>query len=277
VLAVALLVGGAALLTERTFFGVYRVIAEGDQRHLLVHGTTVHGAQNVGARASDVPLTYYHRTGPVGQVFDAVSRVRAIESWALVGLGSGSMVSYAQPGQSVTVYEIDPAVVSIAQDPRFFTYLRDSRTNIRLVVGDGRLTLRDAADGSLDLLFVDAFSSDAPPTHMMTREALQLYVTKLKPHGLVMFNVSNRFLDLRAALEPTARSLGLAGLYQVDGRLDLAPTGDKETSIWVVLAADQEALAPLSGDARWKPIDGARGPVWSDDFSDVFSLIQWSH
>jgi hypothetical protein len=92
-----------------------------------------------------------------------------------------------------------------------------------------------------------------------------------------MFNVSNRFLDLRAALEPTARSLGLAGLYQVDGRLDLAPTGDKETSIWVVLAADQEALAPLSGDARWKPIDGARGPVWSDDFSDVFSLIQWSH
>jgi hypothetical protein len=275
VLAVALLVGGAALLTERTFFGVYRVIAEGDRRHLLVHGTTVHGAQNFGRTPSDDPLTYYHRTGPVGQVFDAVSRVRTIESWALVGLGSGSMVSYAQPGQSVTVYEIDPAVVSIAQDPRYFTYLRDSRTNIRLVLGDGRLTLRDAPDASLDLLFMDAFSSDAPPTHLMTREALQLYISKLKPNGLVMFNASNRFLDLRAALEPTARSLGLAGLYEVDGRLDVAPAGDKETSIWVVLAADQEALAPLAGDARWRPIDGARGPVWSDDFSDVFSLIQW--
>jgi hypothetical protein len=277
VLAVALLVGGTALVTERTFFGVYRVIAEGDRRHLLIHGTTVHGAQNFGRTPSDDPLTYYHRTGPVGQVFDAVSGVRTIESWALVGLGSGSMVSYAQPGQSVTVYEIDPAVVSIAQDPRFFTYLRDSRTNIKLVLGDGRLTLRDAANGSLDLLFVDAFSSDAPPTHMMTREALQLYVTKLKPNGLVMFNVSNRFLDIRAALEPTARSLGLVGLYQVDGRLDVAPVGDKETSIWVVLAANQEALAPLASDNRWKAIEAGSGPVWSDDFSDVFSLIQWGH
>jgi hypothetical protein len=275
VLAVALLVGGAALVTERTFFGVYRVIAEGNRRHLLVHGTTVHGAQNFGRTPSDDPLTYYHRTGPVGQVFEAVSRVRTIESWAVVGLGSGSMVSYAQPGQSVTVYEIDPAVVSIAQDPRYFTYLRDSRTNIKLVLGDGRLTLRDAPNGSLDLLFMDAFSSDAPPTHLMTREALQLYMSKLKPNGLVMFNASNRFLDLRAALEPTARSLGLVGLYQVDGRLDVAPVGDKETSIWVVLGANQQALAPLASDGRWKQIDGASGPVWSDDFSDVFSLIQW--
>jgi hypothetical protein len=277
VLAVALLVGGAALKTERTFFGVYRVIAEGDRRHLLIHGTTVHGAQNIGLRASDDPLTYYHRTGPVGQVFDAVAKVRPIDSWALVGLGSGSMVSYAQPGQSVTVYEIDPAVVSIAEDPRYFTYLRDSRVDIRMVLGDGRLTLQDAPDGSLDLLFMDAFSSDAPPTHLMTREALQLYASKLKPNGLMMFNASNRFLDLRAALEPTARSLGFSGLYQIDGRLDLAPAGDKETSIWVTLAPHPEALAPLIGDARWKAIDGASGPVWSDDFSDVFSLIQWGH
>jgi hypothetical protein len=274
VLAVALLVGGASLLTERTFFGVYRVVAS-SHRHLLVHGTTVHGAQNFRGTPSSDPLTYYHRTGPVGQAFEAVGRIRPIESWAVVGLGSGSMVSYATPAQSVTIYEIDPVVVSIARDPRYFTYLRDARADVRVVLGDGRLTLRDAPDGSLDLLFLDAFSSDAIPTHLMTREALQLYVSKLRPNGLVLFNASNRFLDLRAALEPTARSLGLSGLYQVDTRLDVAPPGDKETSIWVVLAARPEALAPLAADLRWHAIDGARGPVWSDDFSDVLSLIQW--
>jgi hypothetical protein len=206
-----------------------------------------------------------------------VGKVRRIESWAVVGLGSGSMISYAEPGQSVTIYEIDPAVVSIARDTRYFTYMRSARTDVRVVLGDGRLTLRDAPDGSLDLLFMDAFSSDAPPTHLMTREALQLYVSKLRPSGLVLFNASNRFLDLRAALEPTARSLGLHGLYQIDTRLDLAPAGDKETSVWVVLAVRPEALAPLVGDSRWRPIDGARGPIWSDDFSEVLSLIQWGH
>jgi spermidine synthase len=224
----------------------------------------------------DEPLTYYHRTGPVGQLFSALRPARRIEEWAVVGLGSGSMAAYGERGEALTFYEIDPAVVAIAENPRYFTYLSRSASQVQVVLGDGRLTLRDTPPGRYDLLFLDAFSSDAPPAHLMTREAIQLYLSRVRPDGMLVFNVSNRYLDLASALAATARSLGLAGLIQEDDDVDVERPGDKESSKFVVLAASAETLAPLAANRRWQPIDGHDGPVWSDDFSDILSLVRWT-
>ncbi len=276
IMAIVYLAGSSAVYSERTFFGVHRVIADQANRHLLVHGTTVHGAQSLDPQRMDEPLTYYHRTGPVGQLFSALRPVRPIEHWAVVGLGSGSMAAYGERGEAITFYEIDPAVAAIAEDPRYFTYLSRSASQIQVVLGDGRLTLRDTASRRYDLLFLDAFSSDAPPAHLMTREAIQLYLSKLRPGGLLVFNVSNRYLDLASALAATARSLGLAGLIQEDDDVEVGRPGDKESSKFVVLAASADALAPLAVNRRWQPIDGRGGPIWSDDFSDILGLVRWT-
>ncbi|MDQ3871008.1 MAG: fused MFS/spermidine synthase, partial [Chloroflexota bacterium] len=275
VLAIVYLAGSSALYAERTFFGIHRVVADSANRHLLVHGTTVHGAQRLDPEHVDEPLSYYHRTGPAGQLFAALRPTRHIQRWGVVGLGAGSMAAYGQPGESITFYEIDPAVVAIARDPHYFTYLSRAGPDVHVVVGDGRLTLATAAPGAFDLLFLDAFSSDAPPAHLLTREAIRLYMSKLRPNGILVFHVSNRYLDLASMVAATARSLDLVGLVQKDDQVRLAPPGDKESSTFVVLAASPGALTPLSGDPRWRPIDRYNGPIWSDDFSDILSLVQW--
>lgn len=264
------------LLTARSFFGVVQVQVEprtGD--HLLIHGTTLHGRQHFGAGqpSPPEPLLYFHRSGPVGQVFAAgLDRRLPV---AVVGLGVGTLASYAAPGQPMTFYEIDPAVVQVAKDPRLFTYLADSPGAIRVELGDARLRLRAAPAGGYGMIVLDAFSSDAVPVHLLTREALAEYLQKLAPGGVVLVDITNRYFALQPMLAALAADAGLCGLVQEDLA---AGVPGKADSTWVVLArrpADLQPLQPLRRDSRWRPLPPGAPAPWRDDFADPLQVFRW--
>ncbi|MGH3142064.1 MAG: fused MFS/spermidine synthase, partial [Gaiellales bacterium] len=265
----------ASLYSERTFFGVLRVEEQGE-RHVLVSGTTVHGAQSFAPGRRREPASYYVREGPLGQLFDALDgRARRV---AVIGLGAGGASVYGRTGDRWTFYEIDEAVYRIASNPDYFTYLRDAKADVRVVIGDGRLKLAEAPDGSYDLFVLDAFSSDSVPVHLLTREAVELYLRKLSPGGLMAFHISNRYLDLRPVISGNARSLGLPGLSQSYVVTRAAARDGASSSIWVLVARDLAALGKLVDDPRWKPLDARAGqPVWTDEFSNILSVVRWFH
>ena len=186
---------GQVLHRERSFFGTIRVIrVEPGPYHQLIHGNTLHGQQSLDPARSREPLTYYHRTGPIGQVFDVLGKRANGLNVAIVGLGTGSLAAYAQPGQRWTFYEIDPSVVRIANNP---VLLHLSARLPRFRVGDppGRCPPPSPAapEHEYGLIVLDAFSSDAVPVHLLTREAIDLYRSKLAPDGIIAFNISNRY------------------------------------------------------------------------------------
>jgi len=264
---------GRILLQERNFFGVLRIAHDlPSHSHRMIHGNTLHGQQGLDPGLRREPLTYYHRTGPIGQVFESFGARPGRPDVAIVGLGAGSLACYAEPGQGWTFYEIDPAVVRIARDPRFFSYLQDCRARSRdVVVGDARLRLRDAPDGGYGLIVLDAFSSDAIPMHLLTREALRLYRGKLAGGGLIAFHISNRYLDLVPVLGALARDAGLIDRVRRDR--DITPEqakAGKTPSAWVVMAAREEDLGSLGKDPRWKAsMVRPDEEVWTDDFSNI--------
>jgi hypothetical protein len=277
----ALLVAGAVSgsssaleYAERTFFGVYRVkLADGGRFRFLFHGTTVHGQQALGADSGE-PLSYYHRGSPIAQVFDATEHRFAAGHVGVIGLGTGTLAVYAQPDQQWTYYEIDPVVTRIAEDRRFFTYLAASRAPYTVVSGDARLALAHPQPRPFDVLVIDAFSSDAIPVHLMTREALELYRRVLSAQGVIAFHISNRNLRLRPVFGRLARELGMVGLSQFKGVTDEEEQQGMRATEWVALAGSREALGELEGDARWQPLgDGDGAPLWTDDFSNIVRVL----
>jgi hypothetical protein len=193
---------------------------------------------------------------------------------AFVGLGSGSGSAYASRGDRWTYYEIDPGIERIARDTSLFTYLADSRADLRVVIGDARLRMAEAPPASYDLIALDAFTSDAVPTHLLTREALGMYLEKLAPGGLITYHVSNRYLDLETVVAALARDRGLIA-YIGSGPLR-RPLRYDQYSTWVVLARRPEDVARLAGHPRWKPLAAKGGaPVWTDDYSSVLSVMSW--
>jgi len=187
------------------------------------------------------------------------------------------MAAYAQAGDLWTFYDIDPSVLRIAQNTNYFTYLaRSVATQTRLVEGDARLRMREAADNGYDLLVLDAFSSDAIPVHLITREALELYLRKLAPGGMLAFHISNRYLDLEPVLANLAADLRLVALGCDDMSLTEAEfaTG-REQAHWVVMARSAEELTGFQRRTRWSPLEGnPRVGVWTDDFSSPLRVIQ---
>lgn len=260
--------GGA--YTERTFYGVLRV-TERDGEHRLFHGTTLHGVERFAGPLAGEPLSYYARRGPLGDVFAAYPRFDRVDA---IGLGVGTVAAYGQPGERLTFYELDPAVARIAGNPRFFTFLRDSRADVKVVVGDGRRMIAQVPAGTSDLVIVDAFSSDAVPVHLLTREALELYVSKLRPGGLIAFHVTNRHLELAPVVARAARALGLAAVER-DDRAEGA-RGTRTPSRWVVIARSQQRLEPLLERSGWRIPEVSAGRVWTDDYSNVLSVVKWS-
>jgi len=297
---------GKTLHVERNFFGVTRVTlsSSGDARQ-IVHGRTIHGRQFLDPARAAEPLTFYHREGPLGDVFKVLgtadTRVTVARSTnppfpvgsrpnmvnvfstysgrhvGVIGLGAGSMAAYAQAGDLWTFYDIDPSVLRIAQNTNYFTYLaRSAAAETRLVEGDARLRLREAADGGFGLLVLDAFSSDAIPVHLITREALELYLRKLAPGGMLAFHISNRYLDLEPVLANLAADLRLVALGCDDMSLTEAEfaTG-REQAHWVVMARSAEELAGFQRRTRWSPLEGnPRVGLWTDDFSSPLRVIQ---
>jgi len=263
---------------ERSFFGVIKIIDEDSGRYrLMVHGSTLHGGQSLEPTGRREPLFYYHRLGPLGQFFQAFIDPVALKNVAVMGLGTGAISSYARSGQIWTYYEIDSHIESIAKDPRYFTYLHDCPIEPRVVPGDGRLSLSEASDAAYDLLILDAYSSDSIPIHLLTREALQLYLKKLTSCGILIFHISNSYLDLEPVLGNLAQQVGLCSITQRDiGKTGIDPSTGKASSIYVLMSRAKSNLGPFYFDNRWtetrtRPDLG----IWTDDYSSILSIIKW--
>jgi hypothetical protein len=271
---------GRLLHQQRTFFGVYRVYHDPSPHDparamtTLVHGTTIHGAQWTDPARRSTPLSYYHPDGPIGDVFRLFGEDPRLDHIGLVGLGSGALAAYGREGRIMTFHEIDPEMVRIAADPRLFTYISDSKSEIRYVLGDGRRTLTQVPDGAYGLLVLDAFSSDAIPVHMATLEAIDLYTRKITADGLIAFHISNKYLHLAPVIARIADELGLAARHRSDDLSEEQQTATgRYGSEWVVLARSREHLGPLLANPRWLPLETPRrAPLWTDSYSNLISV-----
>ena len=259
---------------ERSFFGVYRVTAaEGGDLHRLVHGTTTHGAQDFSPGQERTPISYYHRASPIGQLLSALPPSVTTRA-AIIGLGTGSVACYSKPGERWTFYEIDPTVERIARDRRFFTYLRVCPGHFDVVLGDARLRLPRAADRRYGLIMADAFSSDAVPIHLITREALTLYRSKLREHGIVAFNVSNSYLDLEPVLGNLAHDARMACVAQEDRTSANDGVPETDASDWMVMARHTRDLRTVAPGHRWHDCRRSPGTApWTDDYSNLLGAL----
>jgi hypothetical protein len=259
---------GEVVFKERTFYGIHRVYRDGDV-HWLAHGTTIHGGQRRGS--PEIPLTYYHPAGPAASLFAAFDQrpgAGAGERIANVGLGTGSLIAYGRPGQEWSLYELDPMVIRIAEDERFFTYLRDTGAEYRHVLGDARLSLERSV-AVYDLIVIDAFSSDAIPVHLMTREAVELYLARLRAGGIIAFHISNRYADFSGVVADLAGELGLNAYEARDEAGDEAM--GYYPSHWAVLSSDPVSFP----DPRWQPLEPTGRRVWTDSYSSLFRVLTW--
>lgn len=265
------------LFRARNFFGAVRVERDAG-RHLtrLMHGTTVHGSQSSQPGRRSEPLTYYSRRGPAGDVFRVYGALTTLpRRVGVIGLGAGTLATYAQPNESWTFFEINPSVTQIASNPDFFTFLSEAfpgGAGLRLVEGDARLQI--ATDpGNYGVLVIDAFSSDAIPVHLVTEEALSAYTAKLAPSGIIAWHVSNRHINLGPVLAELAAAKGynLRGWqHSVSG--DDSEKLDISTSWWVVMSQDKASLAPFP--ESWKPVRRRPGfRAWTDDRSSVVPVL----
>ncbi|HEX6038807.1 fused MFS/spermidine synthase, partial [Longimicrobium sp.] len=243
--------------------------------HVLRHGSTLHGAQSLQPERRNTPLTYYLERGPLGQIFFASVMKQGERRVAVVGLGTGTTAAYIQPGEQWTFYEIDPGIERIARDTAFFTYLSDAPSPPRVVLGDARLSLQADSAARYDLILLDAFSSDAIPVHLVTREALDTYLSRLAPGGIIAFHVSNRYLNLEPVIAALARDRGLAaraGQGPPDRRSNLY----ESNSTWIALARRLEDLGPvLTQRPWWEPRLQAGLETWTDDYSSILTVFDW--
>ena len=264
------------LYQGRSFFGAYRV-ENAYTSHRLVHGTTTHGAQFQDSVRRRLPVTYYHPKGPVGQLFTALGSRLDNTNIGAVGLGAGSVLCYSKPGQNWTFFEIDPLVREISSNPKYFSYLRDCDVKPRFVIGDARLTLTREPAGTFSVLIVDAFSSDAIPVHLLTREAFKVYERVLDDRGVLLVHVSNKHLNLHPVVAALAKD---AGLFALLGEHDPDATDERNEldypSDWVALARERGDLGPLPTSTEWAELPVRPGfRPWSDDYSNIFGVIRW--
>jgi hypothetical protein len=260
------------LYVGRNFFGAKAVWE--DPKHNLrtfVHGNTRHGVENTTPDRRGRPLAYFHPTGPVGDVM-AVLDQKQRQHVGILGLGAGSMAAYAGPARPITFFEIDPDVESIAR--RFFTFLDRCAEHCKVIIGDGRLELERLPAGGFDLLMMDAFSSDAVPAHLVSREALELYLSKLAPDGILLFNSTNRFLDVGRLVSELVTDAGLVAFERRDPTGDLLVDG-KLPSIFVVATRDINDLRGLPERPGWKRLTrSASFRIWTDDYSSLLPILR---
>ncbi|WP_297801668.1 fused MFS/spermidine synthase [uncultured Brevundimonas sp.] len=285
VLAVALMasyqVTGSTnyILTERSFFGVLRVSSTeendlGGTVHTMMHGTTIHGAQALHPEVACRPLMYYARTTPLGQAALMMQERRPAIRMGVVGQGSGSMATYKRANDSLTFFEIDPVVDEVARNPAYYTYIsRCAQGEVATVIGDARLTLQKQPKGSFDYLLIDAFSSDAIPTHLLTREAIASYATLLSDDGVLVLHLSNRHLDIVRPAMAAADAAGLSYLHQVYRSHPDAPDLSEATTEALVITKTPAALADFKADGRWSEWNPGNVKPWTDDYVDLFGAM----
>ena len=268
------------IVSVRSFFGVAKVIETSDHRfRILQHGTTMHGGQRIESPDADRPanerpeqLLYYYDGSGIAQTFDAMQAQSAHpQRYAIIGLGTGSLACSARPGDHIDFYEIDPAIVRIARDPSLFTFLSSCAKEAPIVLGDARLTLAQAERAAYDLIVVDAFTSDAIPVHLLTREAMAIYLDKLGAHGMIVMHISNRHLELASVVAGIAAANGLVTLFSD------APDPDDEYKFSGTVAAvarSPEDFGSLRQSPDWEPIapDPAQR-IWTDDYCNIVGAL----
>ena len=266
----------------RSYFGVYSVTtSDSPPARLLSHGTTLHGIQNLTPGSETEPTSYYARRSGIGHAMASVEVFHGENPRiGVVGLGTGTLSCYAMPGQSWTFFEIDPEMVRIARKRGQFSFLRRCAPQARIVLGDARVSLGRQPPASLDLLAVDAFSSDAVPMHLLTREALQVYRRALSPDGVLLVHISNRYLDLEPVLAAAARQDKWFGAVFEYAPTETEKARNMSMSVWVALAPQEDTLVALkissAKDAYlWRPLIGRAGfPGWSDDYATIIPLLE---
>ncbi len=264
--------------TLRSFFGVNQIIETTDGKYrLLYHGTTLHGAEriaDVAANTAPEPLTYYYHGGPISDGIDAVRKLRgSLPHVAVVGLGTGALACYQRPGEQWTFYEIDTAVVQIARNPQFFTFVSDCAPDLPIVIGDARLTL-SASTQTYDLIVLDAFSSDTIPVHLLTREAMQVYLRHLNPGGVILLHISNRYMELADVVAAVAATENLSTFIRLDDRPQASPPDFKINAEVAAVARSPQDLGDLPGRPGWHELKAPSDvSVWTDDYSNILGAI----
>ena len=266
--------------TVRSFFGVHKiVVTPNGQYHVLMHGTTIHGAEKFqnddGTPVTGRPeaISYYHKDGGIGQ---AIAAIRARKGGpirvAVIGLGSGTLTCASEPGENWKFFEIDQSMVDTARDPKYFTFIQNCEPDLKPVIGDARLTFAKEPDGIYDLIIVDAYSSDAIPIHLATEEAMEIYKQKLAPQGAVVMHVSNRHLELSSVVVGIADANDLKSwVYSEDSGRD----NEYIFSTTVVVSAREEAdVGALASSDKWALTEAEDNQrVWTDDYSNVLGAV----
>jgi hypothetical protein len=259
-----------AVLVERNFFGVLRVQDSGegeDRSRRLVHGTIMHGKQSFNPEYRRKALTYYGETSGIGRSFAALGS-RALRT-GVIGLGTGTLAAYGRPGDAMRFYDINPQVAQIARTQ--FTYLSDSRAEVEIVIGDARLSMEREPPQAYDILVIDAFSSDSIPVHLITAEAMDVYLRHMKPDGVIAFHVTNRYLDLRPVVKLLAQARGLtAKVVSDDGDPVLGASTD-----WVLVTRAPKLFEANVFKEVVEEIEVPAGlSLWTDDFNNLFQVLK---
>jgi hypothetical protein len=265
------------IYVARDFFGTKFVIDDPrSRRHELIHSGTVHGIENTEPDKRAIPLSYYSKHGPLGSIFAAARSNRAgTRKVAVVGLGTGTVACYRLPGERWTFFEIDPQVVALARDDGLFWYLSSCAPKANLVLGDGRLELAKAPPNAYDLLVLDAYSSDQPPVHMLTREAFALFTNRVAPGGLIAFHTSNLYFNLAPVIGKLAASVGWQAWIDNDVRVTLKRISLGEVgSQWVVIARHPSDVGAIASDTDWQRLAPDRSlRIWTDDYSSLLTVM----
>lgn len=270
-------------LSERSFFGVMRVASTPDPSlggdvHVMMHGTTLHGAQPTSPNFRCMPTLYYAPQTSLGQATQIVQTRRDDAVIGVVGQGAGAMAGFKRAGDVMTFFEIDPMVDRVARDPRWFTFISDCADGpIRTVLGDARLTLAKEPAGIYDMLLIDAFSSDAIPTHLLTVEAMREYLSLLKPDGVLVLHLSNRNLEITLPAQAAAQALGVPSRHQVYiERADTPDMAEASTEA-LILSPTAEGLAEFDATGRWNQLAPTEVRPWTDDYVNLFGSLLRHH
>jgi SAM-dependent methyltransferase len=271
--------GQGVIFAERSFFGVYRVCDWSDEgMRFLFHGSTIHGARSLDEAQAPRPLTYFHPRGPLGRLLEGQAFTAAPRRVLVIGLGVGAIAAYGRRGDEFDFYEIDPVVVAIARNPALFDFLAEARATIDIRVGDGRQLVEGREGASFDLIIADAFSSDAVPVHLLTLEAMRAYLASLKPGGALLFNLTNRHLDLVPVLRANCRELGCCLAVAEDFDVpDEQRARGHFASLWglVTTEADVRRFWTQGLSELYRFVDEPETlEPWTDDHADILSRLR---
>lgn len=262
------------LYVGRNFFGNVKILDTDTNHRLFIHGTTTHGLQSKDPKYSKIPMAYYYEESPNGELLKYKDAIQGNQQLAIIGLGVGTMACYQKKGREFDFYEIDPLVIEIAENPKFFTYLSDCGSPYKIISGDARITLAKAKDQSYDFMLIDAYHSDNIPIHLITKEAVGLYLKKLKTDGILGFHISNRYMDLKPILKNLADHYGLVSYFKKTDALC------EDNSDFVIYATETVAFVKNSTQKAYLTKNGytpiksdTKTRLWTDTYSNILQAL----